>query len=281
MCLVCQVTIYADEDGARKEDIAALRGDNVFSNFYDRLKEMRDYHRRFSNDELTGPEEEADAAMAAAFAPTLPFSGEEGLGRYLDLLEHHAAWVNAKFGAQIEYHAYVAGLATHLDDIPRPQRLTRPYAAYTEGLLAYMRSFHERTQPLAPLDAQWARLRAEFDAQWEAGEVPGWEDRGEGPTPDGATTDAAGAAAIDLDAFDSAEALEAVGPDALKAALTALGLKCGGTVAQRAQRLFATKGKSRDQLDPSLFAKGTAGKAAANGGTANGATAGEAARAAA
>ena len=47
-----------------------------------------------------------------------------------------------------------------------------------------------------------------------------------------------------------------VGYDRLKSALQYLGLKCGGTLKERAERLFSTKGKSRDELDPSLFAKG-------------------------
>nr|GMD81088.1 splicing factor SF3a60 homolog [Ipomoea batatas] len=45
------VDIYEDKDGARKDEIAALGGQtatgtNVFSAFYDRLKEIREYHRR-------------------------------------------------------------------------------------------------------------------------------------------------------------------------------------------------------------------------------------------
>ena len=38
-------------------------------------------------------------------------------------------------------------------------------------------------------------------------------------------------------------------------ALQVLGLKCGGTLQERAQRLFSTKGKTVEELDPSLFAK--------------------------
>jgi hypothetical protein len=46
------------------------------------------------------------------------------------------------------------------------------------------------------------------------------------------------------------------GADRLKETLAAMGLKCGGTLRQRAERLMAVKGKSFDQLDPSLYAKG-------------------------
>lgn len=44
----------------------------------------------------------------------------------------------------------------------------------------------------------------------------------------------------------------------------ALGLKCGGTLEERAKRLFSVKGVSPDKIDPSLLAKG-ANKGGANG----------------
>jgi len=49
--------------------------------------------------------------------------------------------------------------------------------------------------------------------------------------------------------------ISAVTPEHLKFTLQQLGLKCGGTPAQRGERLFATKGKSLSELDPSMFAK--------------------------
>jgi len=54
--------------------------------------------------------------------------------------------------------------------------------------------------------------------------------------------------------------LSSLGLDRLKSALIASGLKCGGTLEERAQRLFSTKGKSLDEIDPALFAKSKPGK---------------------
>ncbi|NXC41638.1 SDE2 regulator, partial [Penelope pileata] len=65
---------------------------------------------------------------------------------------------------------------------------------------------------------------------------------------------------VDLLAFNSAAELEALGLDKLKMQLMALGLKCGGTLQERAVRLFSVRGLSRDQIDPSLFAKPSKGK---------------------
>jgi splicing factor 3A subunit 3 len=83
------------------------------------------------------------------------------------------------------------------------------------------------------------QVEEETSSQFDAGNCPGWEDRGLGTTP--AATSSASASGVDLDAFDSVEELESIGAERLKEALTALGLKCGGTPRERAQRLWLTK----------------------------------------
>lgn len=65
---------------------------------------------------------------------------------------------------------------------------------------------------------------------------------------------------ISLEDYASAGELESVGLEQLKEELISRGLKYGGTLQQRAQRLFATKGVPLSQLDPSLFAKSTGSK---------------------
>ncbi|XP_043860456.1 replication stress response regulator SDE2 [Dromiciops gliroides] len=65
---------------------------------------------------------------------------------------------------------------------------------------------------------------------------------------------------IDLLAFNSVEEMEVLGLEKLKLELMALGLKCGGTLQERAARLFSVRGLAKEQIDPSLFAKPTKGK---------------------
>lgn len=65
---------------------------------------------------------------------------------------------------------------------------------------------------------------------------------------------------MQLDAFESAEALEALGLEALKADLMRRGLKCGGTLQERAARLFSVKGLSPEEFPPALLAKPSKGK---------------------
>lgn len=65
---------------------------------------------------------------------------------------------------------------------------------------------------------------------------------------------------IDLLAFSSVAELESLGLERLKRGLLALGLKCGGTLQERAARLFSVRGLARAQIDPALLAKPAKGK---------------------
>ena len=60
---------------------------------------------------------------------------------------------------------------------------------------------------------------------------------------------------LDLSLYNSAEHLEEVGLDVLKSALVFHGLKCGGTLQERAKRLFLLKTTPIEELDANLFAK--------------------------
>ncbi|XP_076821364.1 splicing regulator SDE2-like [Clavelina lepadiformis] len=60
---------------------------------------------------------------------------------------------------------------------------------------------------------------------------------------------------IDLSSFNNVEELKSLGPEALKSALIARGMKCGGDLTQRAERLFSVKGLNKDEIPTSLLAK--------------------------
>ncbi|XP_058921750.1 splicing regulator SDE2 isoform X1 [Kogia breviceps] len=65
---------------------------------------------------------------------------------------------------------------------------------------------------------------------------------------------------VDLLAFSSVAEVELLGLEKLKCELTARGLKCGGTLQERAARLFSVRGLAKEQIDPALFAKPSKGK---------------------
>jgi len=69
------------------------------------------------------------------------------------------------------------------------------------------------------------------------------------------TTESLPKEVIDLNKYNSAEELETLGLDKLKTELQRLGVLCGGTLKDRATRLFCTKGKKLSELDPKLLAK--------------------------
>ncbi|KAL6988423.1 hypothetical protein U1Q18_014173 [Sarracenia purpurea var. burkii] len=140
------VDIYEDKDNARKDEIAALGGQtatgtNVFSAFYDRLK-------------------------------------EEAFGRYLDLHELYNEYINSKFGEPIEYSAYL-DIFSQPDKVHRKLKLTRQYREYLEKLLEYLIYFFARTEPLQDLDRIFSKVMTEFEEQWANGKVQGWENEGQ------------------------------------------------------------------------------------------------------
>lgn len=61
--------------------------------------------------------------------------------------------------------------------------------------------------------------------------------------------------ALDLADIESVMELEALGLDRLKSALLFAGCKCGGTLQERAARLWSTKGKARAAWDPKILAR--------------------------
>merc|ERR1712217_565851 len=65
---------------------------------------------------------------------------------------------------------------------------------------------------------------------------------------------------IDLNAIESVEDLEKIGMDQLKAELQVYGMKCGGNLKERAQRLFLLKSCSLSDLPRSCFASRKKGK---------------------
>ncbi|KAF6140833.1 hypothetical protein GIB67_042246 [Kingdonia uniflora] len=221
------IDIYEDKDSARKDEIAALGGQtasgtNVFSAFYDRLKEIREYHRRHPNARVADSGEEYEELLKEE--PHIEFSGE-------------VPFMNS--------NALRTGL------------VIKPFLRYKEYLkhvLEYLTYFFQRTEPLQDLDRIFSKVEAEFEELWADGKVEEWKsndsENGHIAAPD---------SLIDLDYYSTVEDLIEVGPEKLKEALAALGLKTGGTVTQRAERLFLTKHTPLVQLDRKHFVKGSLG----------------------
>uniref|UniRef100_H2YT67 Matrin-type domain-containing protein n=1 Tax=Ciona savignyi TaxID=51511 RepID=H2YT67_CIOSA len=244
--------LYADRDGLRKEEIQALAGPGEFQEFYKRLKGIREFHKKHPNEIFVPLSAEFVRLDEARENPTdevsnlVEFADEEAYGRFLDLHECFMKYTNLKGIERVSYVKYLE-IFEKLFEINRDKK-NKQYKEYIQSLLDYLLSFHRRVKPLVDLTEDFKKLEVAFEEQWEKVEFPGWgKEAGSAMTYAGAH--------LDLSPFSSPEELASLGLDRLKSALMALNLKCGGTLDQRADRLFITKGKNINELDPSLFSK--------------------------
>jgi len=249
--------IYEDKDGGRKEEVAALSGPNEFAEFYARLKQIKDFHRRHPGEVSVPMSTEFEELKKIRENPgdesnnMVEFSDEEGYGRFLDLHECYTMFINLKGVERTDYISYITSF-DQLYDVPR-DRKGGEYRRYLAALLDYLWSFIGRTRPILDLDKEMVEVLKDFDAKFEGGQLPGWAREQVGAM-------AHSGAHLDLSAFATAEELAGLGLDRLKSGLIALGLKCGGTLQERAGRLFETKGRNLSELPREMFAKQKPGK---------------------
>uniref|UniRef100_A0A674PRC1 Splicing factor 3a, subunit 3 n=1 Tax=Takifugu rubripes TaxID=31033 RepID=A0A674PRC1_TAKRU len=239
-------------DRMRRDELAAISGPNEFAEFYNRLKQIKEFHRKHPHEISIPMSAEFEELMKARDNPSeeaqnlVEFTDEEGYGRYLDLHDCYLKYINLKGVEKLEYITYLSSF-DQLFDIPK-DRKNAEYKKYLEMLLEYLQDYTDRVKPLLDQNDLFGKVLIDFEKKWDSGTFPGW------PREASSALTHAGAH-LDLSAFSSWEELASLGLDRLKSALMALGLKCGGTLEERAQRLFSTKGKSLESLDPSLFAK--------------------------
>ncbi len=91
VCVVCVLSwCWLDEMAVslRREELDSMQGSDVFNSFYSRLRDVQKYHAKFSQaDALRGN-------ICDSVKPVVSFSGEEALGRYLDMHALHAQFLN-------------------------------------------------------------------------------------------------------------------------------------------------------------------------------------------
>ncbi|CAG8510432.1 3533_t:CDS:2 [Racocetra fulgida] len=158
------------------KSVNALSGTSEFSEFYGRLKAIKDYHRRYPNETVeplelefisqtksNGEEDDLDKL----------FSGEEGSGRFLDLHALHEQYVNLKNVKKIDYLTYLSEF-DNFADYSRENKHGE-YIKYLEELRSYLESFFKRVKPLSNLEDIQETTQKNFLQQWESGKFPGWE----------------------------------------------------------------------------------------------------------
>ena len=173
------------------------------------------------------------------------------------------------------------GLNTSIPEVSK-LRDRKKYVRFLYELQKYLTGFLKRTSPFLKVESDViAKAIALFDKEWrEKGGVDGWECRmaeasmvssDENTNIGGGGGESASQAAdvvvgIDLSKYATSSDLERnVSGDELKSELSRLGLKCGGTVSDRAARLFLTKDTPLDQLPAKVFAKKKGGTGGGGG----------------
>lgn len=202
--------------------------------------------------EPTAPE---TANTTSRHQKLVEFTDEEGYGRYLDLMPCHVAYLQV-----IKHDQVKQNYLTFLDrfdrftDLSRDRKLTQAYKNYLDMLLEYFRDYSRRAKPLFDYSDLESKADEKFQQQWNDMTFPGWFNDADRLRTRSDTQ------MVEIETYKSKEELMELGLDCLKTELQARGLKCGGTLEERASRLWAVRGKRQGEIDPSLMAANSLGK---------------------
>lgn len=230
--------LYEDADGTLAEELKGMRGADM-SSFYSAIKAANMYYQNFPH-ATTGD-------LAAEVEVVVHFSGEEVFGKYLDLNELHLEFSNIIRKASIEqdYLQYLERFNSFFY-LPDAVKQSKQFGEYLDHLWRYLVDFFVRTNPLTDWDKAELSMKDSFVA------TVGAEKSGQA-NASGATEKQR--QPLRLGMFNAPQELEALGMDRLKEALEALLLKCGGTLQDRALRLWSVRGKKAEDFPANLRAK--------------------------
>ncbi|KKY14087.1 putative splicing factor 3a subunit 3 [Phaeomoniella chlamydospora] len=192
--------IYKDTEGTRLKDIQSLSTGDPFEEFYKQLNEAKDFHRRYPNEPVENLERAYKRQRPAegetlASATDNMFTGEEGNGRFLDVVTLHEDYLNLPGVKRLSYLQYLdlldAFTAPQMP-IKRQNKCSDKYLRYVSDLSGYLEGFVRRTRPLQDLDKLFSDYDKEFDEAWKAGTVPGWTEDSNPSTEAGQSTGVSG-----------------------------------------------------------------------------------------
>ena len=283
------VDLHADKHGLLAAECAELQDRRArFPRFYRELQAINSYHsgqdRNLNLPRQEGEQQSmgnslnsdnydifADLGIPSSGRELVDFSGEEFFGRFLDMHALFTRYLNLPGSTpDLRYEDFVKRVFFDFSCFPASTKSQRRYRDYVSDLLAYLESFLARTRPLHDHSLWTAEQTRAFDAAWSKGEVRWWE--GRTPSIEGAgkaskgdkaeasdtavtTTAIPDAGAVDVATCKNALQLEKLGLDKLKAELLSRGCKCGGTLADRAERLFLVRNMSKDEIPAKFRAK--------------------------
>jgi splicing factor 3A subunit 3 len=186
----------------KEREVLALTGGTTtgtpdLTEFYKRLAKVKEYHRKYPDvagvSTGSGQRIVDFAALQGGDEDWLDrkFTGEEGLGRYVDLHELHEVWNNlapvstsgsAAAGGwkRLTYLQYLEAVNSFA--LSPSLKSSPAYATYLTKLLSYLTEFYEKAFPLGDLDAILKKADQAFSKKWEKGEIKGWAQAEEAAT---------------------------------------------------------------------------------------------------
>ncbi|KAJ9109723.1 hypothetical protein QFC19_001953 [Naganishia cerealis] len=107
------------------------------------------------------------------------FTGEESMGRYLDLYIPHTQFVNLKSARRLTYMQYLNMLSKGLvgEAVDQKEKESAAYLDYVQTLNTYLQDFLRRTHPLdrGTVEAALKPVEEGFEKEWKEGKVDGWQ----------------------------------------------------------------------------------------------------------
>lgn len=154
---------------ARADEIESMYGvgAQVFAQFYNKLQDIKDYHKQYPNIEVERPE--AEILLNRFYSDEdvdIPFSLEESYGLHVDLNEKHQKYINLKGASQqVDYVEYLQKFYKFEDNIVKTETA---YKEYLKEVLEYLVSFFVRSKPLFDTETPLNESKKRFSEQWEA-----------------------------------------------------------------------------------------------------------------
>lgn len=158
-------------NSSRREGIQSLsgNGDALFSTFYNKLKDIKEYYRKFPNIPIPNPDTITSGITGSA---NVSFSAEECNGKYLDLhlfhdLYNNLPWIKDK---PVDYFVFLRRVYCFRSSISGKGK---QYIDYLKQLYEYTTDHIRRSQPLFDLNETIKSFLDEFELLWKSGKRNG------------------------------------------------------------------------------------------------------------
>ena len=173
---------YDDPDGKVLREVQEIGTGDTMNTFLQRVKGITEHHHTYKNEPVENLEKtykklSPEEQMEAGFHIDAMFTGEEGFGRFFDLVTLHEQYINLPGVKDQRRMTYVQYL-DKFDDfsmVKRQDKMKEEYFQYLVSLSDYLEEFMRKTRPLENLDKLFETFDKEFEEAWEKDEVPGWQ----------------------------------------------------------------------------------------------------------